>query len=288
MRTVSLPVRWLVWTLASTFLVSIFPACEEIGLGPEEEPPSRIRELRKPDWKTKADYPQVAEDTAKPSVIEPTPTIPAELAPEGAFAIVLDRYKNTTRASERARAVEEVVPDMTAGDVTRALEGIRSGRRLDAEVGMALITAYYTPLKEWSKILDAYKELFKNVPELRFDPRHILEHAWTLYKLGKYEEALARAEEAETYFHNLAEGQSTLEFRARLLECKAWCYEGQYRNSVAQGEDDDVVALWRSRALQAWEAYRDLLKPYEDKGRSYAERVAKAEDHISGFKSRGD
>lgn len=263
-------------------------ACEEIGWGPEEEPPSRIRELRKPDWKTKADLPPRLESPSQAPRVEATPEIVPEESPEGAFAIVLERYKNTTRANERARAVEEVVPDMTAGDVTRALEGIKSGKRLDAEVGMALITAYYTPLKEWSKILDAYKELFKNVPELRFDPRYILEHAWTLYKLGEYEKALKRTEDAELHFDNLAKGRSTLEFRARLLECRAWCYEGLYRKSIAQGGDDETVALWRSRALQAWTAYRDLLKPHENEGTRIKERLAMAEDHIAGFKSRSE
>ncbi len=280
--------RWLAAMLFGPFLVVSLWGCEEIGLGPEEEPPSRVRELRKPDWKTKADLPKAIEEPSAVVIQDATPALEEEAVIEGAFAIVLDRYKTTTRASERARVVEEVVPDMTAGDVTRALEGIKSGKRLDAEVGMALITAYYTPLKEWGKILDAYKELFNNVPELRFDPRHILEHAWTLYKLGKFEKAIARTQDAEIYFHNLAEGQSTLEFRARLLECRAWCYEGSYRKSISQGDDDETVALWRSRALQAWKAYRDLLKPHAEEGRRYAERVAMAEDHISGFESRSD
>ena len=279
---------WVSMGVLGALLALTLVACEEIGLGPEEEPPSRVRELRKPDWKTKEDLPKKLEEPSQVVQTAGTPMIEEEQTPEGAFAIVLDRYKTTTRASERARAVEEVVPDMTAGDVTRALEGVKSGKRLDAEVGMALITAYYTPLKEWGKILDAYKELFKNVPELRFDPRYILEHAWTLYKLGEYEKAIKRTEDAELHFDNLTKGQSTLEFRARLLECRAWCYEGSYRKSVSQGDDDETVALWRSRALQAWEAYRDLLKPHEKEGRRFEERIAMAEDHIDGFKSRSE
>ena len=162
--------------------------------------------------------------------------------------------------------MEEVLPDMTAGDVTRAMEAIKSGKRLEAEVGIALITGYYSPQKEWAKIEDAYKEFFKNVPELRFAPQYILEHAWTLYKLGKFDKSLARTEDAEKYFNNLSEGQSTFEFRARLLECRAWASEGRYRASVSKGEDDNIQELWRRRAVQAWEALINLLEQINGKG----------------------
>jgi tetratricopeptide (TPR) repeat protein len=260
--------------------------CDAFG-SKDEVPPSRPRALGQPEWQTGDGKATGAGSAAPVAAASPTPGAD-EVAPEaqGAVAKVLERFRSTERVNERARVVDAALADMTLKDINEALKAINSGRRLEAEVGIALVIGYYTRQKEWTKIDDAFRQFFQAVPELRFDPSYILEHGWTLMKMGQFQKSIDKTWEAEKYFQNLAPGQPTLEFRARLLECRAWSSEGLFRESVAKGADDDETALWRQRAVQAWEAYRDLLQPMAEKDKSIADRVALAEDHISGFKSR--
>lgn len=259
--------------------------CNALFGEPEEVPPSRVRSLNKPGWaspdqdnKTSA----VVDAPKSTTTATPTPT------PEGYAGIVgklIDKYRQTERGQERERAVQSALPDVTEKDVNEAIRATQSGKRLEAEVGMAIITGYYTNLKEWRKIEEQYKNLFIAVPELRFDPTHLIEHAWALMKMGTFQKSVERATEAERYFSNLPNGADPTLHRARVLECRAWSYEGLFRESVAKGNDEDT-ALYRERAIKEWEDFRDLLKPLTGSNKEVADRVALAEDHIAGFKGR--
>lgn len=252
---------------------------------PEEAPPNRVRSLNRPGWASpdQDNKTSAVVDVAKTeAVATPTP------APEGFAGIVgrlIDKYRQTERGQERERAVQSALPDVTEKDVAEAVRATQSGKRLEAEVGMAIITGYYTNLKEWRKIEEQYKNLFIAVPELRFDPTHLLEHAWAMMKLGTFQKSVERATEAERYFSNLPTGVDPTLHRARVLECRAWSYEGLFRESVAKGNDEDT-ALYRERAIKEWEDFRDLLKPLTASNKEIADRVALAEDHIAGFKGR--
>lgn len=251
----------------------------------EEVPPNRPRSLSNPAWATADSLVNTAAVVDAPkAAATPTPT-PVPDALTGAIAKIVEKYRQTERSTERERAVQSALPDLTEKDITEALKAISLGRRLEAEVGMAVITGYYTNLKEWPKIDDAYKQLFQNVPELRFDPTHLLEHAWTLMKMGQFQKSIDRATEAERYFSNLTAGQSTELHRARVIECRAWSYEGLFRDAVAKGNDEDT-ALYRKRTVKEWEDFKDLLAPLTATDKSAAERISLADDHISGFKSR--
>lgn len=266
------------------FLLLLLVGCGS-GTDMDEAPPNRPRTLNKPGWASPESLINTAAVVDAPNAAatpQPTPT-PEALG--GIVAKIVEKYRLTERTIERERSVQTALPDMTEKDVTEAVKAISLGRRLEAEVGMALITGYYTNLKDWLKIEDAYKQLFQSVPELRFSPKHLVEHAWTLMKMGQFQKSIDRANEAERFFTNLAPGESTILHRARVMECRAWSYEGLFRDAVAKSNDDDTT-LYRKRAVKEWEDFRDLLKPLVDTSKDIADRVAVAEDHIAGFKSR--
>ena len=130
---------------------------------------------------------------------------------------------------------------------------------MDAEVAIALLTLNYTSKQDWRLLEDAYRQLFRAVPELASDPAYLLEHAVALLKLEEYRASLDEARTAETYFRALPAGQRTLEHRARLAECRAWASEGLSRKSEAAGVSDAELRELDLLALRAWDSYITLL-----------------------------
>lgn len=265
---------------------TVLSGCSELGMFQEEQPPNRPRILNKPEWATRESLTDSKEviDTPKPIDITPSPT-PMEETLKGAVAKLAEKYRHTERALERQRALELIMPDVTEKDLAEATKAIQLGRRLEAEVGLAILVAWNTNTKEWSKIEDAYKQAFQAVPELRFDPSHLIEFAWATMKMGQFQKAFDRANEAERNFANLPQGQDTIRHRARVIECRAWSAEGLFRDAVAKG-DDEAVALQKQRAIQEWEAFKALLEPYEGKDKELNEKLTLADDHIAGFRSK--
>lgn len=266
--------------------ITVLTGCSDMGLFQEEQPPNRPRILNRPEWATKeslADTKEVV-DTSVPVDITPSPT-PTEELLSGAVAKLVDKYRHTERALERQRALELIMPDVTEKDLAEANKAIQLGRRLEAEVGIAILVAWYTNSKEWQKIEDTYKQAFQAVPELRFDPSHLIEFSWATMKLGQFQKALDRASDAERNFANLASGQDTVRHRARVIECRAWSAEGLFRDAVARG-DDEAVALQKQRAIQEWEAFKTLIESYPTKDKEMTAKLTLADDHIAGFRSK--
>ena len=246
-------------------------------------PPARIQSLSAPKWENNnytSDSNGAIDDAFSR---EPTPTPEPEPTPryKGVMANALEVWEETGHQARRSRAIQRAFAQLTEQDVQESLTAILSGRRLDAEVAMALLTLRYTADGEWRLLEEAYRQLFRSVPELASNPAYLLEHAVSLLKLENYRASLAEARVAETYFRALPAGQLTLEHRARLAECRAWASEGLSRQSEATGVSDEELRELDMLALRAWDEYIALLQKSPKNTPNLEERLRISRDHRS-------
>lgn len=268
--------------LALGLLVSSGAGCEDI-FPPREAAPSRVRSVRQPDWTTVQENDGGAVEAlqdvaAQKKVPAAAPTPEPEI--RGLVGSVLAVYEQSFLVSRRTAAVKSAVPKMTEADVSEAYKAILSGKRLRAEVGIALLTGYYSEKEAWDEIDRAYGQLFDQVPELSVDPRYILERAIANMKSGRYQDALDMALQADKYFRQLPVGQSSLYHQARLAECQAWSYEGLARQAIKQVGSEEQVTKLENRAIESWRTYITLMRAQPERDDTVAEQIKQAEDRV--------